>query len=208
MNCSENYSNPLQLAEYLEDGAAILNWFKKRRSTYFSTKNWELVAIEMELCTQASPANPAVYWYGFIDVVLRNTETNEILIIDIKTSRQGWNKYQKADSIKMAQLIAYKNYFSAQFGTPKEKISVEFFIVKRKIWEDSEFPIPRIQEFIPPSGSKKRLATTAAFRTFIEDCFDKEGKPQDKEYAKRDNPYCKWCQFSNNPSLCDKNYSL
>ena len=34
-----HFSNPLQLAEYLEDGAAILTWFKNRRSTYFSTKD-------------------------------------------------------------------------------------------------------------------------------------------------------------------------
>jgi len=34
-----HFSNPLQLAEYLEDGVAILEWFKKRRAQYFSSKN-------------------------------------------------------------------------------------------------------------------------------------------------------------------------
>jgi len=33
-NAGEHFSNPLQLAEYLEDGVAILEWFKKRRSQY------------------------------------------------------------------------------------------------------------------------------------------------------------------------------
>jgi len=91
----EHFSNPLQLAEYLEDGVAILDWFKKRRKQYFSTKDWELVGIEIELCTQASEKNPSVYWYGFIDVVLRHVPTNTISIIDIKTSRDGWKKFQK-----------------------------------------------------------------------------------------------------------------
>jgi Holliday junction resolvase-like predicted endonuclease len=135
----EHFSNPLQLAEYLEDGVAILEWFKKRRSTYFSSKGWELVGIELDLCVQASDSNPSVYWYGFIDVIMRHVPTNRIVLYDIKTSRQGWNKYQKADSLKAAQLVAYKNYFSKQFNEPKENIDVEFFIVKRKMIEDSMF---------------------------------------------------------------------
>jgi len=119
-----HFSNPLQLAEYLEDGVAILDWFKKKRAAYFSTKNYELVAIEMELCVPASEKNDSVYWYGFIDVVIRHTETNTIFIYDIKTSRSGWNATAKGDSIKMAQLIAYKNYFSKQFGMPIDNITV------------------------------------------------------------------------------------
>ena len=38
--------------------------------------------------------------------------------------------------MKAAQLVAYKNYFSEQFGVPKQNIDVEFFIVKRKIVEE------------------------------------------------------------------------
>jgi len=204
----KHYSNPLQLAEYLEDGVAILSWFQKRRSTYFSTKNWELVAIEMELCTQASEKNPAVFWYGFIDVVLRNTETNEILIIDIKTSRQGWNKYQKADAIKMAQLIGYKNYFSKQFGTPIEKINVEFFIVKRKLIEDSMFPQKRIQQISPASGTVTQKKVQKAIDRFVEDCFDLEGnKNATRNYlalAGKGAKNCKYCCFKEDYVNCPK----
>jgi hypothetical protein len=136
----KHFSNPLQLAEYLEDGVAILDWFKKRRKQYFSTKDWELVGIEIELCTQASEKNPSVYWYGFIDVVLRHVPTNTISILDIKTSRAGWNKYQKADSIKAAQLIAYKNYFSASIIIINIILSIFFlFFFKKKEKNDNYF---------------------------------------------------------------------
>jgi hypothetical protein len=204
----EHYSNPLQLAEYLEDGAAILQWFKNRRSTYFSTKDWELVAIEMELCTQASEKNPSVFWYGFIDVVLRNTKTNEVLILDIKTSRSGWNKYQKADATKMAQLIAYKNYFHKQFGAPIEKINVEFFIVKRKLIEDSMFPQKRIQQLRPASGSVTQRKVQKAIDVFVEDCFDQEGnKNADREYmaiSGKGAKNCKYCPFKEDYENCPK----
>jgi ATP-dependent exoDNAse (exonuclease V) beta subunit len=131
-NNNEHFSNPLQLAEYHSDGVAILDWFKKKRAAYFSTKNYELVAIEMELCVPASDKIDSVYWYGFIDVVIRHTETNTIIIYDIKTSRSGWNATAKGDSIKMAQLIAYKNYFSKQFGMPIDNIELSSSLLKER----------------------------------------------------------------------------
>ena len=179
----EHFSNPLQLAEYLEDGVAILEWFKKRRSQYFSSKNYELVGIEMELCVQASEKNPSVFWYGFIDVVIRHVPTNKIYIYDIKTSRSGWNKNAKSDSLKAAQLVAYKTYFSKQFGTPVENIEVEFFIVKRKIIEESMFPQKRIQNFKPSAGTVTQKKTQRSIDAFVEYCFDAEGnKLADKTY--------------------------
>jgi Holliday junction resolvase-like predicted endonuclease len=162
----------------------------------------------MELCTQASAKNPSVFWYGFIDVVLRNTKTNEILILDIKTSRSGWNKYQKADSVKMAQLIAYKNYFHQQFGTPIEKIDVEFFIVKRKLIEDSMFPQKRIQQLRPASGTVTQRKVQKAIDTFVELCFDSEGnKNADRTYlaiAGKGSKNCKYCPFKEDYANCSK----
>jgi hypothetical protein len=202
----EHFSNPLQMAEYLEDGVAILEWFKKRRKQYFSTKDWELVGIEIELCTQASAKNPSVYWYGFIDVVLRHVPSNKIYILDIKTSRAGWNKYQKSDSIKAAQLVAYKNYFSAQFGTPVENIDVEFFIVKRKLVEESMFPQKRIQQFKPAAGTVTQRKVQKQIDEFVTSCFDAEGnKNETREYlaiSGKGDKNCKYCPFKTDYANC------
>jgi hypothetical protein len=203
-----HFSNPLQLAEYLEDGVAILEWFKKRRAQYFSSKNWELVGIELDLCTQASEKNPSVYWYGFIDVAMRNTVTNHIVLFDIKTSRAGWNKYQKADSLKAAQLVAYKNYFSKQFGTPVDHIDVEFFIVKRKLIEESMFPQKRIQNFRPASGSVTQRKVQKQIDAFVEKCFDAEGnKNSEASYMSisgKGDKNCKYCPFKTDYANCPK----
>ena len=136
--------------------------------------------------------------------MLKETNKEKYRIIDIKTSSNGWNKYQKVDESKYAQLHLYKSVYSKKFNVPLDAIDVEFFIVKRKIWEESEYPISRIQSFNPASGPRKRSATLEGFRTFIEDCFDKEGKPLIKEHLKQVGPLCNWCQFNNNPSLCNK----
>ena len=204
----EHFSNPLQLAEYLEDGVAILEWFKKRRSAYFSSKGWELVGIELDLCVQASDANPSVYWYGFVDVIMRHVPTNRIVLFDIKTSRQGWNKYQKADSLKAAQLVAYKNYFSKQFNVPKENIDVEFFIVKRKMIEDSMFPQKRIQNFRPSSGTVTQKKVQRQIESFVEQCFDQEGnKNADAKYlaiSGKGDKNCKYCFAKELYDVCPK----
>jgi hypothetical protein len=207
-NNNEHFSNPLQLAEYHSDGVAILDWFKKKRAAYFSTKNYELVAIEMELCVPASDKNDSVYWYGFIDVVIRHTETNTIIIYDIKTSRSGWNATAKGDSIKMAQLIAYKNYFSKQFGMPIDNITVEFFIVKRKIIEESMFPQKRIQIVRPAAGSVTRKKVQKQIDAFVENCFDAEGnKNTTATYhavAGKGAKNCKYCVFKTDYERCPK----
>lgn len=204
----EHFSNPLQMAEYLEDGVAILEWFKKRRKQYFSTKDYELVAIEMELCEPASETNPSVYWYGFIDLVIRHIPSNTIYIYDIKTSRSGWNKYQKSDALKMAQLVAYKNYFSRQFGVPKENIIVEFFIVKRKLIEESMFPQKRIQMLRPAAGTVTQRKVQKHIDSFIEHCFDAEGnKLADRQYnaiAGKGDKNCKYCPFKTDYTNCPK----
>ena len=72
----DHFSNKHELGEYLEDGVTILDWFQKRRREYFTTKNTELIGVEIDLCIQASEKNSSVYWYGFIDLVIRNTVLN------------------------------------------------------------------------------------------------------------------------------------
>jgi hypothetical protein len=204
----EHFSNPLQLAEYLEDGVAILEWFRKRRAQYFSTKDWELIGIEIELCTPASELNQSVYWHGYIDLIVRHIPTNSIHIYDIKTSRSGWNKHQKSDSLKAAQLVAYKTYFSKQFGIPEENITVEFFIVKRKLIEDSMFPQKRIQLYKPSAGKVTQKKVQKQIDQFISHCFDSAGeKLADKEYlaiAGKGASNCKYCPFKTDYTNCPK----
>lgn len=204
----EHFSNPLQLAEYLQDGIAILDWFKKRRGQYFSSKNWELVGIEMELCVPASDTNSSVYWYGFIDVVMRHVPSGKIHIYDIKTSRSGWNANAKSDSVKMAQLVTYKTYFAKQYGISKENIDVEFFIVKRKIMEESMFPQKRIQNLKPAAGSVTQKRIQRSIDEFIKHCFDAAGnKRADQTYmaiAGKGAVNCKYCPFKTDYERCPK----
>ena len=141
---------------------------------------------------------------GYIDFVLYDTELNKVYIYDIKTSTRGWGEREKKDDSKIAQILLYKEYFAKQFGFDVEQIEVEYFIVKRKIWE-AEYPIPRVQSFKPASGKVKRKQIMESFNAFIKDCFDESGKPIIKSYLKNiGESSCKWCPYRDKPDLCNK----
>ena len=197
-----HFTNAEEMGEFFEDAVAILNFIKKNRNKLFTIRKMRLLGIEIPLLLNV--ANN-VFLKGFIDFVLYDEDLDKIYIYDIKTSTRGWGDREKKDDSKIAQILLYKEYFSRQFGTDVEKIEVEYFIVKRKIWEQSEYPTPRTQSFKPASGKNKRKQAVDNFQAFIKDCFDEVGKPQAKSYLKNvGESSCKWCPYKDSPELCDK----
>ena len=120
------------LMEFFDDGILIIDFFKKRRNQYFSKRDWELIGCEIPIEVDLKNNIKIV---GYLDVVIRHIPTDSIKIIDIKTSTMGWNKWMKKDENKTQQLLLYKQFYSKQYDHPIERIEVEYFIVKRKLWE-------------------------------------------------------------------------
>jgi hypothetical protein len=198
----EHFTNAQEMREFFDDGAAILKWIKTRRNKLFTVRKVKLLGIEMPLLVGL---NKNVYLKGYIDFVLYDEDLQKVYIYDIKTSTRGWGEREKKDDNKLAQILLYKEYFGRQFGFDVDRIEVEYFIVKRKIWEKSEFPIPRVQSFKPASGKTKRRQAVEKMESFIKDCFDESGKPQIKSYLKNiSESSCKWCPYADKLELCDK----
>jgi len=147
--------------------------------------------VEMEQVSVAEPEEP----------------TNIIKIIDIKTSTRGWGDKEKKDETKQFQLILYKHFFSKQFGVPVDNIDIEFFIVKRKIWEEAEFEAAkrRVQEFIPASGKVKVNKAVKTVDEFIESVFNNDGTYKNVSFSPNPSAHnCRFCPFKENKDLCDK----
>jgi len=198
----EHFSNAQEMREFFDDGVAILKWIKARRNKLFTIRKVKLLGIEMPLLVGLTKN---VYLKGYIDFILYDEDLKKVYIYDIKTSTRGWGEREKKDDNKLAQILLYKEYFGRQFGFDVDRIEVEYFIVKRKIWEESEFPIPRVQSFKPASGKTKRKQAVENLNNFIKDCFDESGKPQIKSYLKNiGESSCKWCPYADKPELCDK----
>jgi hypothetical protein len=192
----------IELEEFYGDGRRILTWFKKYCSKFYSKSGYELVGIEIPLNANIKPG---VHFIGFIDIVLRDLASNEIIIIDLKTSTMGWNQYQKADKMKNSQILLYKKYYSELFNVPITKIKVEYQIMRRKLPEDSAFPIPYISKHVPPNGTPSVNKVYDEFMEFINTVFDDEGSFKDIPYPKvpgQNKKNCKWCEFMNR-GICD-----
>ena len=201
-----HFTSAEEMGEFFDDALAILHWIQKRRNKLFTIRNMKLLGIELPLVLKMGNN---LYFQAYIDFVLYDEDLKKIYIYDIKTSTRGWGDKERKDESKIAQILLYKEYFAKQFGVEVDSIEVEFFIVKRKIWEESEYPIPRVQSFKPASGKNKRSQTVERFQKFIEDCFDESGKYKIKSYIKNvGESSCKWCPFADKPDLCDKSNVL
>jgi len=203
-NKNTHFSNPEEMREFYDDGLAILDFIKKKRGEYFSKTGWYLVGIEIPIVISPDKRYNNVLFNGFIDLVLYHEPTEQFVIYDIKTSGRGWGDKEKKDEVKQFQILLYKAYFSEIFGVPEDHIDVEFFIVKRKIWEASEFPQKRVQQFTPANGKTKVKKAKTALDSFIESVFSLDGsyKPTDHQ-AQPSKSNCMYCQFKTKKDLCE-----
>ena len=164
----------IELEEFYGDGRRILEWFKKHIDKFYTKSGFDLVGIEIPMNYEIKPG---VNFIAFIDIVLRDVASGEIVIIDLKTSTRGWNKYQKEDKIK-----------------------------KRKLIEESPFPIPYISKHIPANGSPSVNKAFSEFMEFINIVFDENGDRRlDIPYTKnpgKGQKNCKYCEFFHR-KICD-----
>ena len=190
-----------ELIEFYKDGIEIINYLKKHRNVYFSKKGFELLGTEIHLkCS----LNNNIEFTGYIDIAIKNIVQNKIKITDFKTSTNGWKDYQKKDDNKTSQLLLYKKFYAEKFNFPVENIEVEFIILKRKLYEEAEFPQKRIQRFSPASGKPSINKATAKLNEFVNTCFTEDGHfNEDRIYLKADDiNKCRFCEY-NNTIKCD-----
>lgn len=204
-NDGNHFTDSATLHEYYEDGIEIMRWIVKNRIKIFDNKNIELVGIEIPILTKVDDNNDNIWFTAFLDIVFYDKINDTYLVIDAKTSKEGWNKYAKKDENKIAQLLLYKKFFSKQFGVPEDKIEVEFMICRRKIMEDAPYPIPRVQRFVPANGALKVKQAFIDVTRFIHECYDYDGNIVEKQYSKDPGDKkknCRFCPF-NGTELCD-----
>ena len=181
------------LQEFFIDGCNILDFFKKRRGEYFFKKNYELVGCEVPI---EYDLKNNIRMVGYLDVVLKHKPTDSIKIIDIKTSTKGWNKWMKKDENKTQQLLLYKQFYSKQYNHPIDNIEVEYFIVKRKLYENVDWPQKRVQLFSPTSGKISMNRVNNKLMKFVDEAFTSEGKHKNDMIPEPSKKACRFCEFN------------
>jgi hypothetical protein len=191
-NKEQHFSDATEMGEYFDDGLAIIEYFKKHRNEYFTTRKCRLLGIELPLLQKLQNN---LYLKAYLDVVLYDEDLDKVYIIDFKTSRSSWNESQKKDELKSNQLLLYKKYFSEQYNFDINKIEIKFVILKRKIWEQSEYPQSRIQIHIPASGKIKMKKCIDSFQEFLNHCFNNDGTYKLDNIFTKNTSNCKYCIY-------------
>lgn len=187
------------LQEFAKDGEKILFDFKDKINYYFNLEEWLFCGYELPINITPVDDIKNIKYIGYLDLVFYNVVEKKFYVIDIKTSGKGWtDKREKKDFMKQAQLILYKKYFSQQYKIPIDQVEVEFFIVKRKLWENSKYPQKRVQKFIPSSGRNNLAKAEKLVVDFVVNNFEEDGQIKDKEYDKNPSKSnCHFCPFLN-----------
>jgi hypothetical protein len=203
-NKNQQYSTPDELREFYEDGCEIIKAFKKDRVKWFGLRGWRLIGCEVPIIYPIAEKSN-LFMKGYIDLVLYDEKYDRYYIYDIKTSTRGWGDKEKKNQTKMQQILLYKKFYSELYGVDKDKIHVEFIVVKRKVWNSPDFIVPRTQTVTPASGKTKMKQAENDFQQFLNECFTNDGKYIfDKEYPMNiSKDTCTWCPFSTN-GLCNK----
>lgn len=198
----QEFTSSTEMGSFYNDGVNILEFFKKNRSDYFSKKGYTLLGVEIALDFAVTEN---ITFVGFLDVVIKDELAGDIYIYDFKTSTMGWKDKAKKDESKISQLLLYKNFYSKQHNIPLDKIHVEFIILKRKLYENAEFPQKRIQRFEPASGKPSVNKVINNFNNFIQECYTSEGTIVEKTYTKiPSKSNCQYCEFNARPDLCNQ----
>ncbi len=161
--------------QFLTDGLTIIEAFLKSdiQKKYFPDDKYEFIGVEIPL--DISILNN-INFIAYIDLVLKDKKTNKIKIFDFKTSNTGWNVYIKEDMGKFSQLLLYKTFYSNKYNISMSDIDVEFFIVKRNLYENVSFPQSRIQTFQPEDHNSAIGEVVDSFTKFVTESFDSSGK--------------------------------
>lgn len=203
----KHFSTPEDIMEYYYDGCEILEYLIKNRARYFSLKDMKLIGIELPIYYSIDPIQPNIKLMAYIDLVMYEPSTKKYIIYDIKTSRKGWQKWDKENKNKTNQLILYKKYFSEQYGIPIQSINVHFFIVRQKVNPDSMWPQKRVQTFSPTSGSRTIKLMQDDVNLFIQNSF-KNGMYIDNQDTYSPNSgkngwNCTFCPYNERHDLCN-----
>jgi hypothetical protein len=164
----------------------------------FDYRYWELVAIELPLIVPILEGNDRIVLNGFIDLLFYNKEDRLFRMPDLKTSTKGWSDYQKKDELKMDQVRIYKHYLAKHYDLVRDDISAEYLVLKRKVYEDAEYPIPRHTCVIPAQGAGKMKLAVLGLEAFVKDCFNEDGSYQERHYPKTPSKSsCMFCPYAN-----------
>ena len=191
------------IVEYYNAGVEIMIELKERLSEIITPSRHDFLGAEVPLVCIPIKGYKKVKFRAYIDLLFFDRLLGKYIIIDIKTSKKGWDKYKKNDMTNLSQMMLYKWYFSLIYGIPVSAIDVEYLIVKKDvIGKDSH-----IQRFKPEFSDSVMMERVDAFKFFVrhsymdDGTYDLEGEYPPVMGGSR-SPNCRFCEYVDNHKVC------
>lgn len=206
INTEDPYVNPQMYEEYYYDAKAIFDELETELFIQFPDLKYQYLGDEIPMQVQACESRPKIILQSYIDLVFYDKSNDRYIIVDIKTSTNGWGNYQMSDNLKIAQMAIYKHYFSQLQDVPFEKIQCMYYILKRKVNDKYAYMQKRTQEFIPRQDREFCEMIVNNFKKFVQYCFTPDGEYNlEANYPAikgKNESNCKFCDFRDDHELC------
>ena len=158
-------------------------------------KDYKVLYTELKILHKLAEIDGEDFFFkGYVDLILHDEITDEVLIVDWKTSGKLWDLRKKlADKMFVGQILVYRYFVSIATGIPINKIKCRYVALcdNGTIQELPIFPDMKI--------TQEYLDEMIAAVTDIKNLNPKKLKKQ------RFGPsriLCDWCNF-NNTTLCN-----
>jgi len=144
---------------------------------------WKPVAAEHNLY-ESVEGNEEGRFKGFIDCIIELPNGKHV-VIDWKTAgSRGWNRDQRSDFLKQAQIILYKHYWMQLTGKPSRDVKACFVLLKRDSKPGKSVDIVEV------GSGPKMLAKANKMVTGML-------KGMRTGFAPKNKTSCRFCEFAN-----------
>lgn len=146
--------------------------------------NYTIVAVEdkLERKVEYESDKWEYKFIGYIDLVLMD-DKGKYHLIDFKTSKSGWTKWERQDKSKYYQLILYKYFWLQDKNIAEKDVSVSYVFLKRN---------GKVSSFDPTSGKKRMENSLELLKKMIWNAYE-------REFHLKKKGECKFCE-------CEKFY--
>jgi uncharacterized protein YeeX (DUF496 family) len=101
---------------------------------------------------------------GYVDLIIQD-ENGVYHMIDFKTSKSSWTRYQRQDKSKYYQLILYKYFWLQNKSIPVKDVKVSYVFLKRN---------GKVSSFDPTSGKKRMENSVELMKKMIWNAYERE----------------------------------
>ena len=158
-------------------------------------KDYKVLHTELKILYKIAVIDGEDFFFkGYVDLILHDEITDEVLIVDWKTSGKLWDLRKKlADKMFVGQILVYRYFVSVATGIPIKKIKCKYValcdngtIQELPIYPDMKITNEYLEDMISTLTEIKNL----------------NPKKLKKQRFSPSRILCDWCNF-NNTTLCN-----